>query len=44
MDMTAFVLCRDHSMPIRVFDMFKDNAVIRIVQGEDEGTLVCSGE
>lgn len=44
MDMTAFVLCRDHNMPIRVFDMFKDNAVIRIVQGEDEGTLVCSGE
>ncbi len=42
--MTAFVLCRDHSMPIRVFDMFKDNAVIRIVQGEDEGTLVSSGE
>lgn len=40
MDMTAFVLCRDHSMPIRVFDMFKENAVIRIVQGEDEGTLV----
>lgn len=40
MDQTAFVLCRDHNMPIRVFDMFKDNAVIRIVQGEDEGTLV----
>ena len=44
MDMTAFVLCRDHKMPIRVFDMFKPNAVIRIVQGEDEGTLVSSGE
>jgi len=44
MDMTAFVLCRDHQMPIRVFDMFKDNAVIRIVQGEDEGTLVSAGE
>ncbi|WP_373017074.1 UMP kinase [Thiomicrorhabdus sp.] len=44
MDMTAFVLCRDHNMPIRVFDMFKDHAAIRIVQGEDEGTLVSSGE
>jgi uridylate kinase len=44
MDMTAFVLCRDHNMPIRVFDMFKDNAVIRIVKGGDEGTLVSSGE
>ncbi|MEA3405203.1 MAG: UMP kinase [Pseudomonadota bacterium] len=40
MDQTAFVLCRDHKMPIRVFDMFKDNAVIRIVKGDDEGTLV----
>lgn len=40
MDMTAFVLCREHRMPIRVFDMFKPDAVIRIVQGEDEGTLV----
>ena len=44
MDMTAFVLCRDHNMSIRVFDMFKENAVIRIVQGEDEGTLVSTGE
>jgi len=44
MDLTAFVLCRDQKMPIRVFDMFKDDAVIRIVQGEDEGTLVNAGE
>lgn len=43
MDMTAFVLCRDHNMPIRVFDMFKKEAVIRIVRGEDEGTLVHAG-
>lgn len=42
MDMTAFVLCREHQMPIRVFDMLKDNAVVRIVKGEDEGTLVQS--
>lgn len=40
MDMAAFVLCREHSMPIRVFDMFKTNAVVRIVKGENEGTLV----
>lgn len=43
MDMTAFFLCRDHNMPIRVFDMFKEDAVIRIVKGEDEGTLVSEG-
>ncbi|HIE40572.1 MAG TPA: UMP kinase [Thiomicrorhabdus sp.] len=44
MDMTAFVLCREHKMPIRVFDMFKSDAVIRIVKGENEGTLVSTGE
>jgi len=40
MDMTAFILCKESKMPIRVFDMFKKNAVIRIVKGEQEGTLV----
>jgi uridylate kinase len=40
MDLTAFVLCREHKMPIRVFDMFKESAVKRIVEGADEGTLV----
>lgn len=44
MDMTAFVLCREHKMPIRVFDMFKKDAVIRIVKGEAEGTLVSGGK
>lgn len=40
MDMTAFILCKENNMPIRVFDMFKESALIRIVKGEDEGTLV----
>jgi uridylate kinase len=40
MDMTAFILCKENNMPIRVFDMFKENAVVRIVKGEQEGTLV----
>lgn len=40
MDMTAFILCKENNMPIRVFDMFKQNAVVRIVNGEQEGTLV----
>ena len=40
MDMTAFILCKESKMPIRVFDKFKKNAVIRIVKGEQEGTLV----
>ncbi len=40
MDLTAIVLCRDHDLPLRVFDMNKAGALMRIVKGEDEGTLV----
>jgi uridylate kinase len=41
MDATAIVLCRDQNMPLRVFNMNKPGALMRIVSGEDEGTLVC---
>ncbi|MBE0493240.1 MAG: UMP kinase [Thiomicrospira sp.] len=44
MDLAAFALCRDHAMPIRVFDMLKDGALNRILLGEDEGTLVTTGD
>jgi uridylate kinase len=40
MDATAFALCRDQKLPIRVFSIFKPGALARIVQGEPEGTLV----
>ena len=40
MDATAFALCRDQRLPIKVFDIFKAGALRRIVMGEDEGTLV----
>ncbi len=40
MDVTAIVLCRDHHMPLRVFDMNKPGALRCIVMGENEGTLV----
>ncbi len=40
MDATAFALCRDQKLPIKVFDIMKPGALKRIVQGEDEGTLV----
>ncbi len=40
MDATAFALCRDQKLPIRVFSIFKAGALARIVQGEPEGTLV----
>ena len=40
MDATAFALCRDTHLPIKVFSIFKDGALRRAVLGEDEGTLV----
>ncbi|MBS7351205.1 MAG: UMP kinase [Comamonas sp.] len=40
MDATAFALCRDQKLPIRVFSIFKPGALLRAVRGEDEGTLV----
>jgi uridylate kinase len=40
MDATAFALCRDQKLPIRVFSIVKPGALKRVVMGEDEGTLV----
>ena len=40
MDATAFALCRDQRLPIRVFNIAKPGALLRAVLGEDEGTLV----
>jgi uridylate kinase len=40
MDLTAICLCRDHKMPVRVFEMEKPGALLNIVRGGDEGTLI----
>jgi uridylate kinase len=40
MDLTAICLCRDHHMPVRVFAMDKPGALLSIVTGGDEGTLI----
>ena len=40
MDATAFALCRDRKLPIKVFSILKPGALMRVVQGESEGTLV----
>lgn len=40
MDATAFALCRDQKLPIKVFSILKPGALKRVVQGQDEGTLV----
>jgi len=40
MDTTAIALCRDHQLPLRVYDMNKPGELMRIVRGEPVGTLV----
>lgn len=40
MDLTAICLCQDHDMPVRVFQMNKPGALLKIVVGGDEGTLI----
>ncbi len=40
MDATAFALCRDQALPIKVFSITKPGALKRAIAGEDEGTLV----
>lgn len=40
MDLTAICLCRDHGMPVRVFKMDQTGALLSIVRGGSEGTLI----
>ncbi|HEY9034451.1 MAG TPA: uridine monophosphate kinase, partial [Pseudomonadales bacterium] len=43
MDLTAICLCRDHNMPVKVFEMESKGALLSIVMGGDEGTLIHAG-
>jgi uridylate kinase len=40
MDTTAIVLCRDNKLPIKVYNMNKQGALLNIIMGDSEGTLV----
>jgi uridylate kinase len=42
MDMTAFTLCQENNLPIIVFDVLSKDNLLKIVQGENIGTLVSS--
>jgi uridylate kinase len=44
MDATAIVLCRDNSMPLRVMNINNEGALLRLMRGEDIGSLVESGD
>ena len=43
MDLTAICLCREHNMPLRVFRMSKPGALLNLIVGGAEGTLVEEG-
>ncbi len=40
MDMTAFTLCDENNLPIIVFDMNKEGNLMKLIQGDNIGTLV----
>ncbi len=40
MDTAAFALARDSNLPLRIFNMGHPGELLRILQGEDIGTLV----
>ncbi|WP_317931878.1 UMP kinase [Halioxenophilus sp. WMMB6] len=40
MDLTAICLCREHDLPVRVFQMDKVGALLNIITGGSEGTLI----
>lgn len=42
MDLSAFCQCRDHGMPLRIFNINKPGAMVRAALGKEEGTLVTS--
>lgn len=45
MDAAAFLQCRDHNMTLRVFNINKPKALLRVILGSnDEGTIVDRGD
>jgi len=44
MDITAFSLCQQNKLPIIVFDSQGQDSIIRVIEGEDIGTMVTSEE
>jgi uridylate kinase len=44
MDATAIVLCRDNDMPLRIMNINEPGALMRVLHGEDIGSLVVKGD
>lgn len=44
MDATAIVLCRDNGVPMRVVNIYEPGALMRLISGDEIGSLVERGE
>jgi len=42
MDTTAFTMCRENDMPIVVFNINKTGNLMKVVEGQPLGTLICN--
>jgi uridylate kinase len=40
MDATAIVMCRDNNLPLRIFDLTRENALVQAMSGDEIGTVV----
>ncbi len=40
MDTAAIALCRDHKIPLRIYDIAREGDLMRIIKGQQIGTLV----
>lgn len=43
MDTTALVLCKENNMPMRVMNIFEQGAIMRLMRGENIGSLIQRG-
>lgn len=43
MDTTALVLCRENDLPMRVMNIFEQGSIMRLMQGEEIGSLIEKG-
>jgi len=43
MDTTALVLCRDNNVPMRVMNIFEKGAIMKLMMGEEIGSLIERG-
>jgi uridylate kinase len=43
MDATAIVMCRDNGLPLRIFNIYEPNNLVRVAQGDEIGTFVYNG-